>query len=173
MTLYPANVISLVGPSGSGKTDLICRLVACLKAWGHTVAVLKHSHKTRLAETDSARAYREAGVQAAATVGPNILQISRFQEKEPNLAEVLADLASKADVVIVEGYKQSPLPKIAFAAPGQDQIRLNASRVVAWLSPELANSTLPVFLPEDTEAIGAFILNFLGISSPEAGPKTS
>lgn len=160
---YPANVISLVGPSGSGKTDLICRLVACFKAWGYTVAVLKHSHKTRLAETDSARAYREAGVHAAAQVGPNFLQISCFQEKEPHPAAILSDLASQADVIIVEGYKQSPLPKIAFAAVGQEQIPLDASRVIAWLGREPANSPLPVFNPEDTEAIGAFILSFLGI----------
>jgi molybdopterin-guanine dinucleotide biosynthesis protein B len=170
---YPANVISLVGPSGSGKTGLICRLVACLKAWGHSVAVLKHSHKTRLAETNSVRAYREAGAQAAAHAGPNFLQISRFQEKEPDLAAILSDLASQADVVIVEGYKQSPLPKIAFASSGQDEIPLDASRVIAWLSRKPANSSPPVFHPEDTEAIGAFILSFLGTSSRGRRPPKS
>lgn len=171
---YPANAISLVGPSGSGKTDLICRLVACLKAWGLTVAVLKHSHKTGVAETDSSRAYREAGAQAAAQVGPSFLQISRFSEKEPDLAAILSDLASRTDMVIVEGYKQSSLPKIAFTGSKQDPIQLDTSRAIAWLSREPANSSLPVFHPEDTEIIGAFILSFLGISArggsrPEAG----
>lgn len=170
MTLeYPANVISLVGPSGSGKTQLICRLVAVLKAWGHTVAVLKHSHKTGLAESGFARTCREAGAQAAAQVGPNFLQISRFPEKEPNLAAILSDLASQADVVIVEGYKQSPLPKIAFAVSGQAQIPLDASRVIAWLGREPANSPIPIFDPEDIETIGAFILSFIrGATRPKS-----
>lgn len=160
---YPANVISLVGPSGSGKTDLICRLVAWLRARGHTVAVLKRSHKSTLAESEPARTYREAGARAVAQVGATLAHISRFQEGEPDLALILEVLAPQADVVIVEGYKQSPLPKIAFAGGGLEQVALDASRVVAWVSPEPLETTLPVFKPTEAEELAKFILEYVRI----------
>lgn len=167
---FPANVISLVGPSGSGKTELICGLLAWFKAKRLTVAVLKHSHKTDLAAGETARVYRQAGARAVAQAGPHLVQITRYAAGEPDLAKILAALAPQADVVIVEGYKQSPLPKIVFMEPEAEPITVNKAQIVALVSRQPVESPLPVFHPDEVEAIGAFILSFLGISSQGGGP---
>jgi molybdopterin-guanine dinucleotide biosynthesis protein B len=160
----PRNVISLVGPSGSGKTELICRLVAWFKAKGLTVAVLKHSHKTVLAESATARAYRQAGAQAVAQASPHLVQVNQYMSGEPDLAGTLAVVSPQADLVIVEGYKQSHLHKIALVDPDLENIPLDQTRVVAWVGREAATASIPVFSPDEVERIGMFILRFLGIS---------
>ena len=167
----PANVISLVGPSGSGKTELISRLLEWFTARGLKVAVLKHSHKTSVAESESARLYRQAGVRAFAQAGPHLVQITRYDEGEPDLPEILAVLSPQTDLVIVEGYKQSPLPKIVLRDPGLENLTLERSRVIALVSREGSGSPVPVFNPDETEKIGLFILSFLGISSKEGGRR--
>ena len=162
----PFNVISLVGPSGSGKTELISRLVEWFTAQGLKVAVLKHGHeRKKIAESRAAQDYRRAGAMAVALAGPHLVQITRYDELEPDLSEILAVLSRQADVVIVEGYKRSPLPKIALAGPEFPQVSLDASRIIAWVSRKGSDSPVPVFHPDETAKIGLFILSFLGIPS--------
>jgi molybdopterin-guanine dinucleotide biosynthesis protein B len=143
----PRNVISLVGPSGSGKTELISRLLEWFTARGLKVAVLKHCHeRKKIAESRAAQDYRQAGANG---------------EPEPDLAEILAVLSPQADLVIVEGYKRSPLPKIALAGPELAQVSLDASRIIAWVSREPVDTPAPVFLPDAVEKLGRFILKYL------------
>ncbi len=157
----PNNIISLVGASGSGKTELICRLIAWFKSQGLKVAVLKHSHKTNLAESDCARSYRQAGAHAVAQAGPRLVQITRYVPGEPDLAEVLAGLAPQADLVIVEGYKQSPLPKILVMEPRAEPITVDKAQIIALVSREFVESPLPVFHPDEVEEMGTFMLQYL------------
>ena len=113
--------VAFVGLSNSGKTELICRLLPRLKAQGLRVAVLKHSHHPDpdLGEQgkDTWR-YRQAGAQTVALAAPGLLQITYSFSGEPPLEQVLADLAVKADLVLVEGYKTGPLPKVAVLESG-------------------------------------------------------
>jgi molybdopterin-guanine dinucleotide biosynthesis protein B len=158
----PRNVISLVGPSGSGKTELISRLLEWFTARGLKVAVLKHGHeRKKIAESRAAQDYRQAGAKAVALAGPHLVQITRYGEPEPDLAEILAVLSPQADLVIVEGYKRSPLPKIALAGPELAQVSLDASRIIAWVSREPVDTPAPVFLPDAVEKLGRFILKYL------------
>jgi molybdopterin-guanine dinucleotide biosynthesis adapter protein len=158
---YPKNVISIAGPSGSGKTELICRLLAWLTARGLKVAVLKHSHKTGLAESDAARTYRQAGAKAIAQAGPSLLQVSRYEAGEPELTEILARLSPQADLVIVEGYKQSALPKLALAWPEPAEVPMDVSRVVAWVGRAPLDTILPVFQADEVAKIGSFVLKYV------------
>jgi molybdopterin-guanine dinucleotide biosynthesis adapter protein len=160
-TAFPKNVISIAGPSGSGKTELICRLLEWFAARGLKVAVLKHSHKTGVAESDPARTYRQAGAKAMAQAGADLLQVSRYEAGEPELTEILAGLSPQADLVIVEGYKQSSLPKLALAGSEAAEVPLDVSRVVAWVGRAPLDTPLPVFQPEEVEKIGGFILEYL------------
>lgn len=160
-----AQVISVVGPSGSGKTELICRLVKWFRGRGLKVAVLKHSHKADLGGNGLSHACRQAGAQAVTQAGPHLVQVNRYAPGEPDLAEILAFLTPQADLVIVEGYKKSLLPKIALTGPELEEIPLDRTKVVAWVSREAAVSSVPVFHPDKVEDIGAFILRFLGMDA--------
>jgi molybdopterin-guanine dinucleotide biosynthesis protein MobB len=160
----PPNVIAIVGPSGSGKTALICRLVPWLQEKGLTVAVLKHSHRGRkITENRIALNYRRAGAKAVALTAPGLLQISLYGEEGADPASILTTLALQADVVLVEGFRQSPLSKLAFISPGRSPVALG--NVVALLSrKKVKASPRPVFSPDEVDRIGAFILGFLNIT---------
>jgi molybdopterin-guanine dinucleotide biosynthesis protein B len=150
--------IAIVGPSNSGKTVLICRLLEWFAAQNLRVAVLKHSHHQHLGDDgkDTWR-YRQAGARLAALVAPGLVQITRNDPQEPPLGAVLAELAPEADLILVEGYKSSELPKVALAPPDAGARLPDYPRVVAWVSAGPRGTDLPVFHPDQVAEIGRFI----------------
>lgn len=157
----PGNVISLVGPSGSGKTEIICRLVRWLTDRGYRVGVLKHSHHSRPAVTPEAEACRQAGVRVYARPAPGALEIYHFYGGEPEPGPLLALLAGQVEVLLVEGYKTGPLPKILLTGPGVEEVLPGRQGVVALVSRQPGGGELPVFIPEDVEGLGTFVLRYL------------
>jgi molybdopterin-guanine dinucleotide biosynthesis protein B len=109
-------VIGVAGWKNSGKTTLVSRLIAELTRRGFRVASIKHAHhgfQIDDAETDSAR-HRRAGAQQVAVVSARRWALVRElgdDEPEPALETILARL-DPCDLVIVEGYKAAPIPKI-------------------------------------------------------------
>jgi molybdopterin-guanine dinucleotide biosynthesis protein B len=151
--------VALVGPSSSGKTWLICDLLAWFRDRGLRVAVLKHSHKLHLGDDhkDTGR-FRGAGATLVALAAPDLLQITRSCPGEPPLEAILDRLAPDADLILVEGYKSSDLPKLGVAAPEDRQALPDYANLLAWVSPEPLATSLPVFKPDQVEEIGGFIL---------------
>ena len=133
-----------MGPSNSGKTELICALLTWFAARRLTVAVLKHSHKQILGDAakDTGR-YRSAGGHLVALAAPGLLQINRAVGGEPSLSAILAQLAPEVDIILVEGYKTSNLPKIGVLGPSASSALPGYPRVVAWVS----STPLPTALP--------------------------
>jgi molybdopterin-guanine dinucleotide biosynthesis protein B len=157
--------VALSGPSGSGKTELICGLVGWFEARGLRVAVLKHSHKQICGDRgkDTWR-YRQAGARLVALAAPGFLQVIRSFSAEPPLPQVLAALKPEADLILVEGYKNSPLPKLAVAASPPEEPLPDYPQVIAWVSRVPLVTNLPVFSPDQVPDIGRFILKFLGLA---------
>jgi molybdopterin-guanine dinucleotide biosynthesis protein B len=160
-TVYPApraKAIAIVGPSNSGKTELICRLLEWFAAQGARVAVLKHSHQLHLAdETKDTGRYRQSGGRLVALAAPGLVQITRTFPAEPTLPSILAELAPESDLILVEGYKTSDLPKLALVASAASPLP-DYPGVVAWISPGALPTDLPVFEPGQVAEIGRFIL---------------
>lgn len=115
----PPPAVAFVGLSGSGKTTLIERLVPALVARGRRVAVLKHSsdaHPLDKPGSDTQR-FTDAGAHAVAFVTPEGTQLlSGFADEAAALGHVQGLAA--ADLVLVEGWKRGPLPKIEVRRPG-------------------------------------------------------
>lgn len=165
----PGNVISLVGPANSGKTQAICRLVAWLREQGYRSAVLKHSHHVSPAVSPGAEICRRAGGEILAVATQGALQVNRMLPGEPDLHWLLACLSPLVDVVLVEGYKRSSLPKILLVGPGLEDVLPRRHGVVAYLSQAALEGPLPTFHPQDVAGLGRFILSRCGLKpSPPA-----
>lgn len=154
---------AIVGTSNSGKTELICRLLEWFGNQGLKVAVLKHSHHQQIGDDgkDTWR-YRQAGSRLVALAAPGLLQITRSRAGEPPLDAILAELAPGADLILVEGYKTSDLPKVGLAPPDAASPLPDYPRLLAWVSPRPLPTHLPVFNPLEVAAIGRFIQGQLG-----------
>src|SRR5262249_26974428 len=99
----------------SGKTTLVTGLIAELTRRGFRIATVKHAHhnfQIDEGETDSAR-HRRAGAAQVAIVSAKRWAVVRElgDEPEPSLEATIARL-DPCDLVIVEGYKAAPIPKI-------------------------------------------------------------
>ena len=102
---------------GSGKTTLLESVIPELKRRGLAVAVLKHdAHGLDVDRPgkDSDRLFR-AGAEVAVHGPDEALRRARPSGTE-DLREALADLLDHNDLVLVEGHKDTPLPKVWLAS---------------------------------------------------------
>jgi molybdopterin-guanine dinucleotide biosynthesis protein MobB len=108
-------VISIIGRKNAGKTTLTVALAAEFARRGKRVMTLKHgSHAPALDAqgTDSWRHFNEGRAERTLLSGEHgLVLFDRTPDAYDPLALVQRYLAD-ADIVLVEGYKRSALPKI-------------------------------------------------------------
>ncbi len=164
-------VFGIAGWKNSGKTTLTERLVAAIASRGFRVATVKHAHHGFDIDqpgTDSHR-HRSAGASEVALVSGRRWAIMHElrDEAEPTLDEIL-DRLSPCDIVLVEGYKRAPHPKIELrrtaAARGERLADGDANVVAIASDAPVADTALPVFGLDDIDAIADFALVACGLA---------
>ena len=107
-------VIGIVGWSGSGKTTLLTRLIPLLRAEGLTVSTVKHTHHGFDMDRPGKDTYRhrEAGArEVLVAAGSRWALLHEVAGPEPGLPDLLTRL-EPVDLVLVEGFKTHPFPKL-------------------------------------------------------------
>ncbi|MFZ0600910.1 MAG: molybdopterin-guanine dinucleotide biosynthesis protein B [Roseiarcus sp.] len=108
-------VIGFAGWSGAGKTTLIVRLIPELNRRGFSVSTIKHAHHNFDLDQPGKDSYehRLAGAEEVLVASANRVALMRELRgaPEPTLAELLR-LLKPVDLVLIEGFKRDPLPKI-------------------------------------------------------------
>jgi molybdopterin-guanine dinucleotide biosynthesis protein B len=108
-------LIGLAGWSGAGKTTLLTRLIPELGARGVAVSTVKHAHHAFDVDRPGKDSYehRSAGARQVLVASARrwALMTELRDAPEPPLAELLGHL-SPVDLVIVEGFKRDPHPKL-------------------------------------------------------------
>lgn len=157
--------ISFVGRSGVGKTTVLEPVVAHLTQRGYRVAVVKHTRHVGV-ETDlpgkDTRRFWDAGAAQTFLVTPDcVTHIARVAE--PTVLATVAGIRD-VDVVLVEGDKFGPLPKIEVlrAAVSAEPLVGIAGRIATVTdAPEALGTAeageLPCFGLTDSVALADFI----------------
>lgn len=108
-------VFGFAGWSGSGKTTLIEQVVPQLVGDGLRVSLIKHAHHGFDVDRPGKDSYRhrQAGCTEVLVTSDErwVLMHELRGAGELTLAETLARL-SPCDLVLVEGYKAAPIPKL-------------------------------------------------------------
>jgi molybdopterin-guanine dinucleotide biosynthesis protein MobB len=158
----------ITGYRNAGKTTLTERLVAAFTARGLAVSTVKHAHHAIDLDTpgkDTHR-HRSAGARQVmlATAARWALMTEHRDRAEPELPDLLARM-DPVDIVLVEGFKRGPHPKIEvhraalahpLIAPGDPTVRAIATDApLALATPQLDLNDIP--------AIADFILRDLGL----------
>jgi molybdopterin-guanine dinucleotide biosynthesis protein B len=163
-TPHGAPIVGIAGWKKSGKTTLTVRLIEEFTQRGLKVASLKHAHHAFQiddGETDSAR-HRRAGAGQVAVVSAKRWAIVTELEgaPEPNFEEVIAAL-EPCDLVIVEGYKSAPIPKIEArrqASVTRKSLSADDPLVIAIAADHaIEDETLPVFSLDDVTGLADFV----------------
>jgi molybdopterin-guanine dinucleotide biosynthesis protein B len=127
-------VLALCGFSGAGKTTALVQLLPSLKAAGLEVGVLKHdAHGVQVDQPgkDSDRLFR-AGAQVLLRA-PQEAFLRWHASPQRDLAWALQQLAWQVDLILVEGHKDTPLPKVWLEHPSQKERPASLSHVLATL----------------------------------------
>lgn len=166
-------VFGVTGWKNTGKTGLIERLVHAFTTSGFSVSTVKHSHHPVELDQpgrDSFR-HRDAGAREVIVAGAGrwALMHELRGAAEPPLEAFLARL-SPVDLVLVEGYKSAPHPKLEThrAAAGSARpllARENATVCAVASDVPLKGLAVPVFGLDDTAAIAGFILHEMGLDT--------
>src|ERR1043166_2785052 len=152
-------VIGLAGWSGSGKTTLLGRVIPCLVGRGLKVSTLKHAHHGFDVDQPGKDSHTHRMAGATEVLIGSSARFALVHElrgaPEPTLKALLTRL-SPVDLVIVEGYKAAPIPKIEVhrAAVGKPLLYPDDACVVAVASDvPLPQAELPVVSLDDIETI--------------------
>ena len=159
-------VFGIAGYSGSGKTTLLEKLIPQFTARGLTVSVIKHAHHGFDIDRPGKDSYRhrEAGASEVLLSCNDrwALMHERRDGSDVTLDELLARLAP-CDLVLVEGFKQEPIPKLEVYRPenGKPPLFPERSDIVAVASNVALAVSLPRLALDDVAAIADFVMNTL------------
>jgi len=107
-------IVSIVGKSQSGKTMLMEQLIAEFKRRGYKVAALKHSHggmEIDHPRKDSWR-FAQAGSDAVFVSSPDKFAFIKNSNHDLSIEEIIPIVGPEFDLLLVEGFRKSKIPKI-------------------------------------------------------------
>lgn len=163
-------IFGFAGYSGSGKTTLIEQLIPLLTAHDLKVSLIKHAHHTFDVDTPGKDSYRHrhAGCTEVLVTSSRrwVLMHELRGAAEPDLNEQIMHL-SPCDLLLVEGFKHEPIPKIEVyrAVVGEPLLHPHDRNIVAVASDTALNTALPLLDLNQPPTIAAFMLKHLGFAA--------
>ena len=107
-------VYSVVAFSGTGKTTVLEKLIRIIKTRGLRVAVIKHDAHEFEIDREGKDSWRMTQAGADVTAVASATKAAIMQNRYIPIEELIG-MISDVDVIITEGYKHGPWPKIALA----------------------------------------------------------
>ncbi len=155
-------VFLVVGAHESGKTTVAVKLIEALVMEGLKVGSLKHTdheYETDQPGKDSQR-HHAAGAEPAILVAGRRSAVHRKRAGRAPLSDYLPEFL-ECDVVVVEGYRGEPYPKIEVcrAATGREPLSENDPAVVAVVTDRATRhaSSIPRFTFEEIPGLLLFL----------------
>jgi molybdopterin-guanine dinucleotide biosynthesis protein B len=156
-------IFGLAGWSGSGKTTLLAALIPELVGRGVTVSTIKHAHHEFDIDQPGKDSWRHRQAGASEVMVASSRRFALMHElrdaPEPSLDELVARMAP-VDLLLVEGFKHDPHPKLEVHRPsvGKPFLYPDDPHIVAIASDETLMVPLPLLPLGEVAAIADFIL---------------
>lgn len=154
-------IIGISGWSGAGKTTLIGKLIPALLARGRRVSTLKHAHHRFDIDHPGKDSYAHRMAGSTEVIVASASRFALIHElrdaPEWTLEQLLAKL-SPVDLVLIEGFKRDPHPKIEVFRAANAKPPLHGDdamiRAIATDAP-FPDCALPQVHLDDIEAIAS------------------
>ncbi len=108
-------IISIIGRKNAGKTTLVVALASELARRGRRIMTIKHaSHPAALDTpgTDTWRHFHEGKAERVLIASPEVRAVIERSPDDTDPVTLARRYLAEADIVLVEGFKAHPLPKI-------------------------------------------------------------
>ncbi len=163
--------IGVIGCKNAGKTTLIEGLLKEFASRGLRAATIKHDahdFEIDIPGKDTWR-HRAAGSKLTIIASASKVALVRETEREAELHELLNLVDDSFDLVLVEGMRSSPLPKILVRRPaaGDDPPGIRGTIMAVVSGDDDVGSRTGLFRPDDAAALADLIQERL-VSNREA-----
>jgi molybdopterin-guanine dinucleotide biosynthesis adapter protein len=158
-------VIGLAGWSGAGKTTLLTRVIPLFREQGLRVSVIKHAHHKFDVDVPGKDSWvhRQSGAEEVLVSSANrwALMHELRGAAEPELPELLKKM-SPVDLVVIEGLKSKPHPKIEVLrkANGKPPLFPDDPAIAGVATDTAVQTTLPVAHLDDIPAVAAMMQKY-------------
>jgi molybdopterin-guanine dinucleotide biosynthesis protein B len=155
-------IISIVGRSNSGKTTLLEKLIPALAARGRRIGTIKHHFhgpiEVDVPGKDSWR-HRQAGARVVALASRDTLFILGETPGGWPLHQIAHQALFDVDLILTEGFKSGPMPKIEVSRAAQELPLLcgPGDHLVAVVSDRDLPVAVPRFGLEEAGPLADFI----------------
>ena len=154
-------IVSIVGRSSTGKTTLIEKLIPELKRRGYRVATIKHNihgfdidHEGK----DSWR-HKKAGASLTVVASPHRIAVIEDASKDYELSELRDRYIRDVDIVLSEGFKRNPHPKIEVVRSAMRHSPLSSreDNLIAIVSDKPVDRGVPCLDIDDIQGVADLI----------------
>jgi molybdopterin-guanine dinucleotide biosynthesis protein MobB len=150
-------VVSVVGKSNSGKTTLIEKMIGELVRRGYRVATIKHNRHGFEIDHEGKDSWRhkQAGARTTVIASPHRVAVVEDVEKDLDIGELVDRYIRNVDIVLSEGFKKNPFPKIEVNRAEMNQALLcsPADNLLAVCSDRPVTVDVPCLDLNDTRGL--------------------
>jgi len=156
-----SRLFAVSGVKNSGKTTLIEKLLPLLAERGVKTAVIKHDGHSFTPDTPGTDSFRFFAAGACGTAifdGEKFSVTHRAKTTERELAALFPD----ADLILLEGFKESKYPKIELIRKENSSKPICTDETcLAYVSDQKLETDKPVFAQDDAAAVADFLCAYL------------
>lgn len=161
--------------SGTGKTTLLSKVLPLLKAQGIRIAVIKHAHHNFDVDhpgKDSHTLRHAGATQMLIASSKRWAHMTETPDNfdDPKLSELINQLnQSQLDIILVEGFKNEPFPKIELHRPslGKPFLHTHDENIIAIATDEdiQTERNIPSLDINNIKKITDYILDYIQFDS--------
>ena len=142
-------ILLVVGRKKRGKTTLVERLIPEFKGRGYKVGSIKYTTGDHVFDVPGKDSFRhaQAGAESTLIISPHKIAFFSNHLLGEDTEELLGFLFKGYDLIIGEGFRDCPYPKIEVMASSHDQPPLctRQDNLIAIVCDEKINVPVPVF----------------------------
>ncbi|MGG7196423.1 molybdopterin-guanine dinucleotide biosynthesis protein B [Clostridium butyricum] len=157
-------LIAVSGVKNSGKTALIQKLIPKLIEKELKVATIKHDGHDFDADVCGTDTYKhkKAGAYGTAIFSKNKFMI--IKEQEDTKEEELISYFKEADVILLEGFKNSDYPKLEIIRKGNSHKSVCKKETLLAIVSDMDHNEelIKTFNLNDIDKIAEFLLEYIG-----------
>ena len=156
-------LVAVSGVKDSGKTTFLEKLIPALGDLGLKTAAVKHDGHSFLPDREGTDTFRLLG---AGALGAAVFDGEKFQAVKyaPVSDKELIALFPEADLILLEGFKHSPYPKIEILrkAVSREPVCDPSTLLALVTDTEYRLPGVPVFRPEDAAGVAGLLRDWIG-----------